>query len=94
MLGKVWYRGEELTIVPGTRQWEESPVYRGKVFATLDEFEQEEIWGQRYFRTGPWRGKRLTEIDDPELTEEDRAALAKAEQARARQHALSGPVTP
>lgn len=82
VLGKVWYRGEELTIEPNTAQWKESPVYRGKIFAQLDEFEQEEIWGRRIFRLGPWRGKRLTEISDPELTEADRAALARAEQIR------------
>lgn len=82
VLGKVWYRGEELTIVPGTKQWDQSPEYKGKIFAVLDEFEQEEIWGRRFFRLGPWRGKRLTEIDDPELTEAERNALAKAEQIR------------
>lgn len=91
VLGKVWYRGEELTIVPGTKQWEESPHYAGKIFADLDEFDQEAIWGQRYFRQGPWRGKRLSEIDDPELTEADRAALMKAEQIRNERY---GAVTP
>lgn len=82
VLGKVWYRGEELSIVPGSQQWEQCPEYRGKMFALLDEFDQEEIWGRRFFRQGPWRGKRLTEIDDPELNDEERAALAKAEQIR------------
>lgn len=82
VLGKVWYRGEELSVVPGTPQWEQSPIYRGKIFAELDEFEQEEIWGRRFFRQGPWRGKRLTEIDDPELSDDERSALAKAEQIR------------
>lgn len=82
VLGKVWYRGEELTLVPGSDQWEQAPDYRDKKFALLNEFEQEEIWGRRFFRNGPWRGKSLTEIDDPELTEEDRAVLAQAEKIR------------
>lgn len=82
VLGKVWYRGEELTLVPGTPQWAEAPSYRGKIFAVLDEYEQEETWGRRFFRAGPWRGKRLSEIDDPELTADDRVALERAEMAR------------
>lgn len=86
-LGKVWYRGEELTLVPGTKEWDEAPTQRGKIFALLDEFEQEEIWGRRFFRPGRWRGKRLTEIDDPELTEAERAALAKAEKIREQKYA-------
>lgn len=81
-LGKVWYRGEELTLVPGTKQYDEAPTRLGKVFALLDEFEQEEVWGRRIFREGPWRGKRLTEIEDPDMTEAERAALERAEQKR------------
>lgn len=82
-LGKVWYRGEELTIVPGTKEYDEAPRRFGKVFAEMDEFEQEEVWGRRIFRSGPWRGKRLTEIEDPDMTENERAALERAEQKRA-----------
>jgi hypothetical protein len=80
--GKVWYRGEELTLVPGTEKWDKAPRRFGKVFVEMDEFEQEEVWGRRLFRPGPWRGKRLTEIEDPEMTEAERAALARAEQKR------------
>jgi hypothetical protein len=77
LLGKVWYRGEELTITPGTEAWEVAyPVL------SLNEFEQEDRWGKRFIREGLWRGKRLDEIDDPELTPEERAALQKAAQIR------------
>jgi hypothetical protein len=93
VLGKVWYRGEELTLEPGSQQWEEAPSYRGKIFALLDEFEQEEIWGRRFFREGLWRGKRLSEIDDPELTSEDRVALERAEMARSQKYRGVSPVT-
>lgn len=82
VLGKVWYRGEELSLAPGTPEWEKAPTYNGKIFALMDEYEQEERWGRRMFRSGPWRGKRLTEIEDPELNEAERAALAKAEKIR------------
>jgi hypothetical protein len=85
LLVKVWYRGEELTINPDTEQWDEaSPVL------SLDEYQQESRWGRRMFRPGPWRGVRLDEIEDEELTPEDRAALAKAAAERdARYGALS-----
>lgn len=84
VLGKVWYRGEELTLVPGTPQWDLAPRYRGKMFADLDEFDQEEIWGRRFFRAGPWRGRRITEVEDSDvpLSDAERATLAKAEQIR------------
>ena len=77
LLGKVWYRGEELAINPGTPQWEEA--YE---ILSLNEYDQEERWGRRFFREGPWRGKRLDEIDSEELTEAERKQLKKAEQLR------------
>lgn len=77
LLGKVWYRGEELTINPGTNQWEEAHAV-----VSLDEYKQEERWGRRFFREGPWRGKRLDEIDDELLDPQERAQLAKAEKIR------------
>lgn len=77
LLGKIWYRGEELTIAPGTDQWE-----LAHSVLSLDEFQQEDRWGRRMFRPGPWRGKSLTEIDDDSLTEDDKVKLAKAEKIR------------
>lgn len=77
LLGKVWYRGEELTINPGTENWAAAAS-----ILELDEFAQEERWGKRFFRPGVWRGKRLDEIDDPELTEDEKAALKKAAHER------------
>lgn len=82
LLGKVWYRGEELTINEGTEQWE-AALYKGgpRIVLQLDEFEQEEIYGRRYFREGTWRGKGF-DLTDKDLTEEERRALEKAEQIR------------
>lgn len=82
LLGKVWYQGEELTLVPGTDQWANSMIDRTRSFVSLDTYEQEARWGQEYFRQGPWRGKRLDEIDDPDLTDAERAQLAKAAKQR------------
>lgn len=84
LLGKVWLRGEELTINPGTPQWEEVHSV-----LSLDEYEQEARWNRRYFREGPWRGKRWDEIDDELLTDAEREQLRKAEQLRQEKY---GPV--
>lgn len=85
LLGKVWFRGEELTVVPGTRQWEEVQVVlkngQKRNLITLDEDEQIERWGRRFFREGLWKGKRL-DLDDPDLSDEERIALKKAQQIR------------
>lgn len=67
-LGTVWYKGQELELEPGTPQYESA-----KGWATLDSSEQEELYGQQYFRKGPWKGK---DYDDE--------AAAKAERRRNR----------
>jgi len=77
LLGKVWYRGEELVINPGTKEWDEAAAV-----LRMDEFEQEEKWGRRFFRPGLWRGKGFDQIDDPDLSDAERAQLQKAEQKR------------
>lgn len=77
LLGKVWYRGEELTIVPGTPQWNEAHS-----ILSMDEFDQEARWGKRFIRAGLWRGKRLDEIVDEELTDAEREQLKKAARLR------------
>lgn len=55
-LGTVWYRGQELELEPGT------PAYAGaKKWANLSADEQEEIYGDVYFRKGEWKGKTYEE---------------------------------
>jgi hypothetical protein len=77
LLGRVWYRGEELTINPDTEEWDVAyPVL------TLTEDQQIERWKRRMFRPGTWSGKRLDEIEDEVLTPEDRAALAQRQAER------------
>jgi len=80
-LGKVWYRGEELTVVEGTDEWDKVHDKNGNTFLTLDEDAQIDKWGKRMFRPGPWKGKGL-DIDNPELTEQERAILERAEKKR------------
>lgn len=79
--GRVWFRGEHLTLNPNTEQWKEAEdPQTGKVFALMGEDEQIERWGRRLFRQGLWKGMRWDQIDDPSLTEEDKALLKKAQQ--------------
>lgn len=83
LLGKVWFRGEELTVNPETRQWTECLLPNGRMILTLDEDEQIDRWGKRFFREGLWRGQRLDALlDDPELDDAEKAALLKAQALR------------
>ena len=82
VFGKVWYRGEELALEPDSDNWNSSLLPDGRNLFQLTEQEQIAKWGKWFFREGRWQGKRLTEIEDEELTEADRIQLAKAEQIR------------
>jgi hypothetical protein len=59
MLGKVWYRGDELEFEPGGRAYKDTFNRFGQSWLELrnDEFKQAERWGKILFRNGPWPGK-------------------------------------
>lgn len=77
--GRVWYRGQELSIDRTSADWETTiDPATGKSWLELDEYEQEDKWGNRYFREGKWKGKGF-DLDDPELTEDERETLARVE---------------
>jgi len=67
-LGTVWYKGQELELEPGTAQYNSA-----KSWANLESSEQEEFYGEVYFRKGEWKGKNYEE-----------EAAAKAERRRNR----------
>lgn len=75
-LGKTWYRGEEMRIVPGSEEWNLLLDKNGNTWLFLDEDQQIARWGHRYFRDGPWRGQSF-DLDDPLLNDEERATLAR-----------------
>lgn len=78
ILGKMWYRGEELIVEPNTQQWDEVHDRNGNTTLTLDEYEQEDRWGETKLRPGPWRGKSLASLlDDDSLTDEEKDRLAQ-----------------
>jgi hypothetical protein len=68
-LGVVWYKGQELELEPGTAQYNAA-----KTWANLDSSEQEEFYGEVYFRQGAWKGKDY---------EEEQAAKAERRRNRA-----------
>lgn len=81
--GKVWLRGEELSVRRDSPEWEATCDRTGRSWMELSEREQFARWGAVQFREGLWAGRSLSEIDDPALSDEDRALLEKAEQERA-----------
>lgn len=77
ILGKLWFQGEELTVAPGTPQWDELwDANRGKSYLEYTEDEQVLIWGERKFRPGKWSGQGYEALlSNPDLSEEERAEL-------------------
>lgn len=85
-LGWSWYRGETLTVEKGTEEWDRTLFENADgdmvSWLELDEDEQIERWGDRFFRPGKWSGKGF-DLDDPELTEEQKATLRAVQAAEA-----------
>lgn len=80
--GKVWRRGEELSVKRDTPEWEATCDRDGNSWMDLTDQQQFSRWGEVRFREGLWAGRPLTAIDDPALSDEDRAALEQAERER------------
>lgn len=88
--GKVWYRGEEVRIVEGSREYGLAFNKLGDFIFNLTPMEQYVQWGEIRYAEGPWPyGGYETEglVDEEtgkpiELTESEKAALAKANKAR------------
>lgn len=82
-LGWSWYRGETLTVEEGTDAWDrtlfENDEGETVSWLTLDEDEQVDRWGLRFFREGKWKGKGY-DLSDPALTDEQKAILQAAQE--------------
>lgn len=87
--GKLWYRGENLTIERGSPEWEQTFTDEEgtQSWLELDEDGQVDRWGVRFFRPGTWTGGGFELDPEVELSEEEVAALAAAEAS------LSSPVS-
>lgn len=73
---RVWYRGEEMVVQKGSPMWDQV-----KGWITLNSVQQYDRWGVQYFDKGPWP-YGLYDTSDPELSEEERRVLEKANRRR------------
>ena len=73
---RVWYRGEEMAVEKGGELW-------GQVrdWIHLNAAEQYDRWGVHYFDKGPWP-YGLYDTSDPDLTDQERKELEKANRRR------------
>lgn len=99
-LGKVWYRGEELEVKPGSRAHQDTFNRNGESWLDLrhNDFAQVERFSKVMFRPGPWPGKSYAdgtwetlrsekgEGFVPPPTEEQIAAAEKQRKKRAAPH--------
>lgn len=79
--GKVWYRGEELSVQRNSPWWEATVDRGGVSWLDLSEAEQRAIYGEVRFAHGTWTGGGF-DLDDDALEESDREVLAKIEAAK------------
>jgi hypothetical protein len=98
LLGKVWYRGEELEFEVGSQAYKDTFNRRGETWLDLrnDEFGQVDRWGKIMFRNGRWPGKTYAdgtfealrlEKGDGSVKPPTATELAAAEKARQRRAA-------
>src|SRR4030095_14516894 len=60
VLGKVFYRGDELEFIPGSQAYNDTKDRNGVSWLDVgleDEYAQVDKWGKIMFRRGPWPGK-------------------------------------
>lgn len=86
--GEVWYRGQEIEFTVGSMAHKQTFNKHGKSWLDLadDEDAQYERWGKLYFRSGPWRGRKLSQVTmsdlPPDATEADLERIRRAEKKR------------
>ena len=78
VLGRVWYRGEEATVLRGSEEWNTDAKY----WIELSEHDQVRKYGKRIFAPGPWPYSGY-DVEDPELNESERELLKRANSRRA-----------
>lgn len=77
---QVWYRGQELSVLKGSPEWEQTlmdPEDSESSWLLLTEDEQVARWGERKFKEGHWAGAGF-DIEDENLTETEKKVLAEA----------------
>ena len=82
-LGKIWYRGQELTVTKGTDDYESTLDRDGNSWLDLTEAEQLAYWGERKFAAGPWQGAGFDLDADMDVRFKDGSQkLTEAEKAK------------
>ena len=72
-MGEVYYRGQELTVVEGSSEWEQCSDKKGKSWLNYTRRDQLLTYGKVFFEPGPWQGLTYEEmLDDPTLSDEER----------------------
>lgn len=79
--GKMWYRGEELSVDRDSVSFQATQDTSGESWLDLDEDAQIARWGKRMFRPGKWSGAGFdltaVDVDGQPYTEEDQKILAE-----------------
>lgn len=88
--GRVWYRGQEVEVVVGSKEWEDSLDRNGNSWLSMTEKDQIDRYGNVKFRRGEWPGKKTylagewaTPKDAPPESELERADRMERERRRA-----------
>lgn len=89
LLGTTWCRGEELSVKRGSEEWKQTLDSRGRSILEYSEREQLARWGRRIYSQGHWLGTGY-DLNDPNLTKDEREALVAAEERRAIRSAQPG----
>lgn len=76
-LGRVWYRGEQITVSKNSKEWEED----GRHWMKMTEYDQIKKYGKRLFGHGEWPYSGY-DLDDPDLDPKEREILKRANAQR------------
>lgn len=87
--GKVWYRGQEITVVPESDEWNSTVDRDGNTWMNLSYTEQEIRYGRQMFGKGHWPYGGFN-LDDPLLTDEEREILQRTDLKRRQRSATPG----
>lgn len=84
LLGRTWYRGEELRVKEGSSDWEAITDRNGwNIFAIAGDPQAQVLrYDEEKFRSGPWPFQQLSQDDLEAIASDGFASLEDAERAR------------
>lgn len=92
--GQVWYRGQELEFIVGSKAWNDTLDRNGDSWVLMSESDQADKWNAVKYRRGPWTGKKSYK-DGEWATPKEAPAESVLEQAdiKERERRLKGAPT-